>query len=75
MRPGVRWSVCENLQEIEAELQISAHRLWWAVLASSDTYTWWSVVVIICQPRWSCVRRISTGEFVSVEQLAPPPRG
>jgi len=36
MRPGVRWSVCENLQEIEAELQISAHRLWWAVLAQPD---------------------------------------
>jgi hypothetical protein len=27
MRPGVRWSVCENLQEIEAELQIGTSPL------------------------------------------------
>ena len=39
------------------------------------TYTWWSVVLIIHEARWSCIRRISTGEVISVEQLQPQRRG
>lgn len=39
------------------------------------TYTWWSVVLIIHEARWCCLRRISTGEVISVEQLQPQPRG
>lgn len=31
------------------------------------TYTWWSVVVIIHDARWACVRRISTAEVISAE--------
>jgi len=39
------------------------------------TYTWWSVVMVIHDARWACVRRISTGEVISVEQLQPQRRG
>lgn len=39
------------------------------------TYTWWSVVLIIHEARWCCIRRVSTGEVISVEQLQPQPRG
>ncbi len=35
--------------------------------ATPGTYTWWSVVVIIHDARWSCVRRISTAEVISAE--------
>lgn len=52
--------------QLAAEL-ISADRL----EVTPGTYTWWSVALIIHDARWSCVRRISTGEVVSVEQLDP----
>jgi len=39
------------------------------------TYTWWSVVMVIHEARWCCIRRISTGEVISVELLQPQPRG
>ncbi len=33
------------------------------------TYTWWSTVLIIHEPRWVCVRRISTVEVTSAERV------
>lgn len=42
---------------------------------TAGTYTWWSVVMVLHDARWACVRRISTGELISVEQLQPQPRG
>ncbi len=33
------------------------------------TYTWWSVVLIIHEARWACVRRISAADVISAEQL------
>lgn len=33
------------------------------------TYTWWSVVVILDEARWHCVRRISSSEATSIDQL------
>ncbi len=38
-----------------------------------DTCAWWSVVVIIHDARWSCVRRISTAEVISADQLRAAP--
>lgn len=58
------WRLCtrgDPLQEM-----ITADRLEQA----PATYSWWSVVLIIHEARWACVRRISSAEVIAVEQLS-----
>ena len=57
------WKVCVRGNH-EAEL-VTAERLEKTV----GTYTWWSVTLVINDPRWCCVRRIPTREVTSVEPV------